>query len=248
MIDCPIYCINLEHREDRKQHSLKEFTKLGIQDNQVTYPKIVKDTRGGVYGCYDSHMKCWYDFITKYPKKKYALVFEDDFVITDNTKSVIKKAVKFLEKNYDNIDILFLHDSAIPMENTINNTTFTNGYGLTTTTLFVTRHYIEAIISKYGTLPEPTGLHFDFELSINMFDKDNRIFSEKCFFTKKVCIKQLVDQTDNNLGVLDSIFRKDINQQVNDLKKVLLFIKKNKICNDIQIRNLSKFLYPLITL
>ena len=28
--NCPIYCINLHHRKDRKEHTIKEFEKLDI--------------------------------------------------------------------------------------------------------------------------------------------------------------------------------------------------------------------------
>jgi GR25 family glycosyltransferase involved in LPS biosynthesis len=55
----PIYCINLKHRTDRKEHSLNEFKKIGISEDKVMYLPFTKDARGGVYGCFDSHMKIW---------------------------------------------------------------------------------------------------------------------------------------------------------------------------------------------
>ena len=59
----PIYCINLEHRKDRREHSMKQFETLGISPNRVKYPHFTKDPRGGVYGCFDSHIKIWNDFL-----------------------------------------------------------------------------------------------------------------------------------------------------------------------------------------
>ena len=49
----PIYCINLKHRKDRKEHSLQQFTKLNILHDAVIYLPFTKDDRGGVYGCFD---------------------------------------------------------------------------------------------------------------------------------------------------------------------------------------------------
>ena len=40
---------------------------------------------------------------------KYALILEDDFqIIDDNFNDLFKKSVNFVEKNYNNIDILYL--------------------------------------------------------------------------------------------------------------------------------------------
>ena len=119
--DCPIYCINLEHRKDRKQHSLEQFTKMGVSHDNGVYPHFTKDKRGGVYGCFDSHMKIRNDFYTNYPNEKYCLVFEDDFIAPSNYKRIIKKATEFLDKNYEDVDILFLHDVCIKTENKANN-------------------------------------------------------------------------------------------------------------------------------
>ena len=43
----PIYCINLEHRKDRKEHTIKEFEKLDIPYNKVIYPHFTKHKGGG---------------------------------------------------------------------------------------------------------------------------------------------------------------------------------------------------------
>ena len=222
----PIYCINLEHRKDRKEHSITQFTKLDVPHDKVIYPHFTKDTRGGVYGCFDSHMKVWNDFFTNYPNEKYCLVFEDDFVILKKTKSIIKKAVKFIEENYDDIDILVLHNSRITTDNKINNDLFTNGYGFGAQALFVTRHYIESIIRKHGRLPEANGRHFDNELNINMFVKDNWIYTEKIFYTNKKCVIQLNDKSDNCSNKIDELFRTDINKYTN------YFLKTHSLLRD----------------
>ena len=246
MPNYPIYCINLEHRIDRKEHSLIQFTKLGVPHEKVIYPHFTKDTRGGVYGCFDSHMKVWNDFFTNYPNEKYCLVFEDDFVILKKTKSIIKKAVKFIEENYDDIDILVLHNSRITTDNKINNDLFTNGYGFGAQALFVTRHYIESIIRKHGRLPEANGRHFDNELNINMFVKDNWIYTEKIFYTNKKCVTQLLDKSDNYFNKYDELNRTDVNKQVDDLMKKYSLIKSIRLLNDTQIKQILYYTIKII--
>jgi len=245
----PIYCINLEHRKDRKEHTIKEFEKIGINHNKVIYPHFTKHKRGGVFGCFQSHMKIWNDFFIKYPNKQYCLVFEDDFVISKNSKFIIKKAVKFIDENYKDIDLLFLHNLRVDVDNEINNETFTNGYGLTTHSYFITRHYIQSIIKKYGKLPEPNGRHFDFELNQNIISKDNWIYTEKIFFTNKECMKQLEDnncKSDNYLNIIDKLFRRDIITQNEYCKIWYLFMKKYRIMNDTQLKKLSCFITKII--
>ena len=51
----PIYCINLKNKNDRKINSEEQFKKLNIYN--VIYPLFTKDKRGGIYGCYASHME-----------------------------------------------------------------------------------------------------------------------------------------------------------------------------------------------
>ena len=126
----PIYCINLENRTDRKIHSINEFNKINILLDNVKYPHFIKDPRGGIYGCFDSHMKIWNDFYKNYPNEKYCLIFEDDFeLVDDNFDKTIKETVEFIDKNYNYIDILNLHDYYyIDVNHNINICAFINIY------------------------------------------------------------------------------------------------------------------------
>ena len=60
---------------------MTQFTNLEISPTTVNYPHFTKDPRGGIYGCFDSHIKVWNDFFINHPNEKYVLVFEDDFQI-----------------------------------------------------------------------------------------------------------------------------------------------------------------------
>jgi GR25 family glycosyltransferase involved in LPS biosynthesis len=242
-----IYCVNLEHRKDRKKHSLEQFTKLGVPHDNVVYPHFEKDKRGGVYGCFDSHMKIWNDFFVNYPNDNYALIFEDDFVAPSNGNSIIQIATKYLEDNYNNIDILFLHNYCIAVDNIKNNHQFTNGYGFNTHAYLLTRHYIQSIITAYGKLPEPNGRHLDHEISQNIIDKDNFLYSNKLFFTNDDCFTQIIDKSDNYLNIVDELFRNDLQKTQKNTLLFFTLIKKLKICDDTQIKKLSYIITELIT-
>ena len=242
-----IYCINLEHRKDRKKHSLEQFTKMGIPHDNVLYLHFTKDKRGGVYGCFDSHMKVRNDFYTNYPNEKYCLVFEDDFVAPTNWEYIINKASQFLEKNYDDIDILFLHNICISVDNKANNHQFTNGYGFNNTAYLITRRYINYIISKYGQIPEPKGRNLDFETMINNIDKDNHLYSNKLFYTKEECFIQLIDKSDNYINRVDELFRTDLQKTQRVWRDFFTLIKKMQLIDDNQIKNISHITRNLIT-
>jgi len=241
----PVYCINLEHRDDRKKHSLEEFKKIGISSDNVTYPHFVKDPRGGVYGCFDSHMKVWNDFFTKHVSHNFCLVFEDDFVSNDNSKEIIKNAIDFINKNYEKVDILFLHNFNVFVKNNINDDNFVNGYGPSAGAYIISRHYIKSIINKNGKLPDPSGVHIDFIIS---HYRDDILYSERLFFTKNYCFKQLVDKSDNYLNILDELFRGDLNKQ-NELFKNAILVSKQIIphLNDDLIKDISYFIMKIIT-
>ena len=139
----PIYCINLKNKNDRKINSEEQFKKLNIYN--VIYPLFTKDKRGGIYGCYASHIKIWKDFYEKYPNINYCLIFEDDFDSSKKSEEYIKYAEQFINKNYNEIDILNLHNFYVPVNNIINNDLFSNGYGIALHAYFITRHYIDKI-------------------------------------------------------------------------------------------------------
>jgi GR25 family glycosyltransferase involved in LPS biosynthesis len=223
----PIYCINLKTREDRKKNAIDNFKKLDI-DN-VSFPDFYKDIRGGSYGCYSSHIYIWKDFYNKYPDYKYCLIFEDDFKLTKKSKKYIKLGEKFIEKNYNIIDILNLHNFGAPIDNEINNKRFTNGFGFGTHVYFINRLYIDKI---YNDMPEPSRDHIDF--SIN-YDLNSVLYSKKIFFTKNTCFLQIEDNTDNNWNFTNLssnefiLLTKNINSIVNifidnsDIKNIYMF-------------------------
>ena len=248
MTNYPIYCINLEHRTDRKKHSAQQFKKLDILHTNVIYPYFIKDTRGGVYGCFDSHIKVWAHFFKNYPHNKYCLVFEDDFVSNTKSINIINKATRFINNNYAQIDILFLHNIRVAVKDKLNNNTFTRGYGLGAHAYIINRHYIQSIIDKWGQLPGATGFHFDFQLSMDIINCNNKIYSTKLFYTNSECITQLIDKSDNYVNLVDRLTRYDVNMQLKYFTNFAAFIKGYNLLNDIKIKYLACVINKLQTI
>lgn len=92
-----IICINLDISVDRKKHAEKYFDKLNIPARFFT---AVKHKKGGLYGCFDSHIQI---LIEAYKKNlDYILVFEDDFLPTQAySEDKLMKAIDFMKNNKD---------------------------------------------------------------------------------------------------------------------------------------------------
>ena len=213
----PVYCINLKERLERKKYVENEFSKIDIQPTDVIFLDFYRHKKGGRYGCYDSHMKVWNDFYTNHPDKEMCIIFEDDFEVTKNSKLYLKKAISFVEKNKDNIDFLFLHDTFVRYsedsedrdknKNRIDDKYFINGYGFLAHAYIVTRRYIKKIIYKNNNqLPQPSKIHFDFD--INMQEK-SILYSKNIYYCKKsVFVQKNYSESDNYHNIFDKIIRK----------------------------------------
>lgn len=78
-----IYCINLDHRNDRWNSVQNEFKKIGIDERVIRFSAI-KTPENGHIGCMLSHRK-----IVEIAKNKWyknVLVFEDDIFFRKNKK------------------------------------------------------------------------------------------------------------------------------------------------------------------
>lgn len=210
---CPVYCINLEHRADRRAHSRAQFALLSISPDRVIYLPFAKDIRGGAYGCFDSHMRVWAHFLETYPKSQCCLIFEDDFAVNHASKCRIMSAARFLTRHETHVDILFLHDICMPLSHQLNNKHFIHGLGLTTSAYVIHRNYIQSIVDKHGRLPEANGRHLDNEINFLITKNDNCLHTSRLFFTRQVCIEQIADESDNYLHSVDRILRMNVNQQ-----------------------------------
>lgn len=98
-----IVCINLDISVERKKHAKYYFDKLNIP---ATFLSVSKHEKGGIYGCFDSHIK----IIKHAYENNYnnILVFEDDFIPTPSyNNELLKECIDFM-KNNEEWDIFYL--------------------------------------------------------------------------------------------------------------------------------------------
>jgi len=238
-----IYCINLQHRKDRKKHSENEFYKIGISPDNVIYPNFVKHAKGGVYGCYDSHMKIWHDFYFNHPEQQYCIIFEDDFVSHPQSKELLQKAQQFIIRNNDAVDLMFLHNMCIPStiadtQHNINDTDFVNGYGVLMQAYLINRKYITRILKNNNNkLPPPSS---DDPIDIvTTFIPEHLLYSEKVYYTKQLCFTQLEDYSDIN--EMNKSFRKYTDKVIASSISICVYLKKKGLITDSNIKRVCNF-------
>ena len=100
------YCINLEHRTDRRNEARREFDREGVDVEFFRATNGRKESPSGLYisepeyGCAMSHVRVWRDVIEK--GYDIALVTEDDVRLVPNFKTKLEEF-----KNDNNLINLF---------------------------------------------------------------------------------------------------------------------------------------------
>jgi GR25 family glycosyltransferase involved in LPS biosynthesis len=113
--DTQIVCINLENRPDKLRQVQKTFQNIGIED-QVSFFTAQKSSKGGLYGCMDSHIQVIHDAYKD--GWDFVVIFEDDVVTTPYfSMQRFHDALSWHRQHQDTCDILFLghfpfHDSS----------------------------------------------------------------------------------------------------------------------------------------
>ena len=155
-----IYCINLYTREDRYNNSKKLFNKLDIP---VKFHRVNKHIKGGLQGCFESHV----DIISTayYKGDKRILIFEDD-IRQGYSPGNLELCISFM-KTFSSWDIFYL--GAVPdlrKDNTFHIEGFPGIYklsGICTHAYVINRKAMKKIKNlKY------TGVPYDFYLRDNM--------------------------------------------------------------------------------
>jgi len=91
------YCINLEHRDDRRETVSKEFEREGLDVEFFRATNGRKESPTGLYisqpeyGCAMSHVRVWRDMVEK--GHEIALVTEDDVRLVPDFKQKIKDLI-----------------------------------------------------------------------------------------------------------------------------------------------------------
>jgi GR25 family glycosyltransferase involved in LPS biosynthesis len=239
--------INLITRDDRLSDVFNEFNKHNINTNHITLLRPNKHHLGGMFGCYDSHLKLYKKAIEN--NARYALIFEDDFEFIDkSTKKIIEKlniCINFINKNKENWDILKItNDHFIYINNYVDENIYdtcqasTQGY-------FINRHCMEKMLS-YGVLMyDNEAFHIDMAQVL--------IYKFKIY----TCIPEIIQNNENALNNDNSIDFPKIFKQDKILKyiDILSCFNKNsahyisdhtlcKLLADLNLYNVSdRFIY-----
>lgn len=195
----------------------------------------------------------WNDFYTNHSDKELCIVFEDDFEVNEKSKLYLKKAIQFVEKNKNKIDILFLHNTFIEYSdnnNKINNKYFINAYGYLTHAYIITRKYINSILEKnHNKLPKSNGINFDMNINLN---QNNILYSENIYFCKYPVFIQKDDCESNNYNnMIEKVLKKRYgNNFVFDIGiKVTTTLKKLMLKNDdAKTKKISMFLHKIYSM
>lgn len=153
--------INLPHRQDRKEHSIKELEKHSIEQYSFVEAKYLSNL--GPKGCSLSHAKALMDFMFE-DQHEFILILEDDFEVRQNInlKEIINSAISY--SHLWNVFVLGHHEGiaidTTPMQNVqrIINSHSTLAY-------LVKKSYVPKLVkcfldssnylTNYNTLPEP---------------------------------------------------------------------------------------------
>ena len=238
-----IYCVNIFEREDRYIHVTNEFKKYNID---VKFIRNFKHNKGGMYGCFESHIQCIKD--AKKNNLDVCLIFEDDITLNENSKKNINTCLNFIN-NHKNIDILYSNRRSLLYLNKYYTKNIYSGKSLGTDCYFLNNKSINKILNNYqkyiGKIHYDAYLSYIFNNSFVSFYKiiksspfgsDNDLWNKKNFIvnliqklTKYTIIPQII------INYFFEIFFKFlIKYKLDNKKKYLIkFINKEiKKCID----------------
>jgi len=154
--------INLAHRLDRRDESLRECVRAGLDVKNNIFFSARHVTSNGALGCALSHAKLLADFLFE-SEKSHILVLEDDFTLRDIEK--FHTTINAILRLAGSWDVFLLgHNTALPLENTQVPEVFRIINAQTTSGYLVNRGYaiklIECfyrsaeLLKRYDHLPE----------------------------------------------------------------------------------------------
>jgi len=134
--------INLEHRNDRLEHALAEFDKLGIKAERVNAVKM----KNGAIGCTMSHIKC----IELAKSRNWDQVFicEDD--ITFLNPELLKRNIELFIENDDILwDVLIIGGNNVPPYQQLYEYAARIFQNQTTTGYIVKKQYYDVLLTNF---------------------------------------------------------------------------------------------------
>lgn len=192
-----VVCINLRSRPDKRKVMEETFSKLNIPARFVT---VDKHEKGGMYGCFDSHIKVIKEAYSN--GKKNVLILEDDILATPTySLDRIKEITGFIDDNESKIDLFYL--GYFVMNSSKYNIDFLNAPMITpnimkfnplaTHAYCITRSGMQKVLQTYEKYIDTT--HYDIYLS---HQKMNSYCYVPALFEQLFCMG-----TDNSIIGLD---------------------------------------------
>lgn len=136
-----VFYINLEHREDRKEHVENQLLSIGLKGERFNAIKM----ENGAIGCSMSHLKLLQEAVKN--NLPHVLIVEDD--ITFLEPEVFKTQInKFFELHQNNWDVVLLAGNNMPPYETIDETCIKVSRCQTTTGYLVNGHYIKVLMQN----------------------------------------------------------------------------------------------------
>jgi GR25 family glycosyltransferase involved in LPS biosynthesis len=98
-----VYYINLKHRTDRLINITNELNKTNIDKEKINRVEGIYFQTFGILGCAKSHIKTLELFLATPPEIQNCIIFEDDFIFTQEQHIVNNLINDFfnLDLNYD---------------------------------------------------------------------------------------------------------------------------------------------------
>ena len=133
--------INLEGRQDRRDHVEKQLASIGISEPQRF--NAVK-TQNGADGCSMSHLKCLQ--LAQKNNWEHVLIVEDDITFTE--PSMFKRQLAGFFRDDITYDVLFFGGNVVPPYKQVNSHCVQVFSCQTTTGYLVKHHYYETLIQN----------------------------------------------------------------------------------------------------
>ena len=134
--------INLEHRNDRLEHALAEFDKLGIKAERVIAVKM----KNGAIGCTMSHIKCIE--LAKSRHWEQVFICEDD--ITFLNPELLKQNIELFYNNDDILwDVLIIGGNNVPPYQQLYDYAARIFQNQTTTGYIVKKQYYDTLLTNF---------------------------------------------------------------------------------------------------
>ncbi len=148
-IDAILY-INLNHREDRKVHILKELKKVCRNSSTIHRIEAVYKPENGALGCSMSHIKA-IKYIMEHPEWTNCLVVEDDFTFNTYSSYEVNESLKNFFNNFPNFDMCLLsyNPMALRYSHTKNENVKKVFFSQTTSSYIVNKGFLGKLLANY---------------------------------------------------------------------------------------------------